>query len=116
MSDYVLPGGGYVPAVTNTYTTSNTAGPFGTLNINNRPLRVGDNDITSEDLKLEVYNAKIEDLVNLWVARFGNEWVDLVDIERDNFFMHAYQRLRQLGQLEQHYLTDRSRFVCRKPE
>lgn len=107
-----------------TYTTNNTSVPLlsggtlaaSTININNRPLRVSDNDITSEDLKLEVYNAKIEDLVNLWVARFGNEWVDLVDIERENFFMHAYQRLRQLGQLEQHYLTDRSRFVCRKPE
>ncbi len=109
MSDYVLPGGGCVPAVTSTSRAN-------TININNRPLRVSDNDITSEDLKLEVYNAKIEDLVNLWVARFGNEWVDLVDIERDNFFTHAYQRLRQLGQLEQHYLTDRSRFVCRKPE
>lgn len=97
------------------YTQTVTANVTGNVNIG-RPLRVSDNDITSEDLKSEVYNAKIEDLVNLWVTRFGNEWVDLVEIERENFFLHAYQRLKQLGQLEQHYLTDRSRFVCRKPE
>lgn len=68
------------------------------------------------DLNSEVFNAKIDDLINLWVTRYGNEWVDLVDIETDEFYLRVYKRLRQLGQLEQHYLTDRSRFVCRKPE
>lgn len=103
------PPGGYV------YTTSLQGNIAGTNTVG-RPLRVSDNDITTKDLESEVYNAKIDDLVNLWVTRFGNDWVDLVDVEREEFFRHAYQRLRQLGQLEQHYLTDRSRFVCRKPE
>lgn len=94
----------------------NTVANTGANTISHKPLRVSDNEITTADLKTEVYNAKVEDLVNLWVARFGNEWTDLVDIEREEFFRHAYARLRQLGELEQHYLTDRSRFVCRKPE
>lgn len=72
--------------------------------------------VSMADLNSEVFNAKIDDLINLWVTRYGNEWVDLIDIEQDEFYMRVYKRLRQLGQLEQHYLTDRSRFVCRKPE
>lgn len=72
--------------------------------------------IDMADLKSEVFDAKIDDLINLWLTRYGNEWVDLVDIEADEFYLRVYKRLRSVGQLEQHYLTDRSRFVCRKPE
>jgi len=64
----------------------------------------------------EAFNAPIATLLDLWVTRFGNEWIDLEDIEKDEFFAIAYKRLKQMGELEQHYLTDRARYVCRKPE
>jgi len=62
------------------------------------------------------FKAPISVLVDLWVTRFGNEWVDLDVIEADEFFSIAYKRLRQMAQIEMHYLTDRARYVCRKPE
>jgi len=64
----------------------------------------------------EAFNAPVATLLNLWLTRFGNEWIDLEDIEKDEFFTIAYKRLKQMGELEQHYLTDRARYVCRKPE
>lgn len=77
---------------------------------------VTDSLIRSVDLEKDVFKASIETLINIWVTRFGNEWVDLETIDEDDFFINAYKRLKQLGHLEQHYLTDRSRYVCRKPE
>ena len=71
---------------------------------------------TSKELDHEAYNTPIENLINLWVTRFGNEWIDLVTVEDDEFFRLAYQRLKQMGELEVHYLTDRARYVCRRPE
>jgi hypothetical protein len=62
------------------------------------------------------FKAPISTLVDLWVTRFGNEWVDLETVEEDEFFLIAYKRLRQMAHLEMHYLTDRARYVCRKPE
>jgi len=64
----------------------------------------------------EAFNTPINTLLDLWLTRFGNEWIDLEDIEKDEFFAIAYKRLKQMGELEQHYLTDRARYVCRKPE
>jgi hypothetical protein len=64
----------------------------------------------------EAFNTPINTLLDLWLTRFGNEWMDLEDIEKDEFFSIAYKRLKQMGELEQHYLTDRARYVCRKPE
>ena len=71
---------------------------------------------TSKELDHEAYNTSIENLINLWVTRFGNEWIDLTTIEDDDFFNLAYRRLKQMGELEVHYLTDRARYVCRRPE
>jgi len=62
------------------------------------------------------FKAPISTLVDLWVTRFGNEWVDLETVEEDEFFLIVYKRLRQMAHLEMHYLTDRARYVCRKPE
>lgn len=73
--------------------------------------------IRAMDLEKDVFKIPIDTLLNLWVTRFGNEWVDLeAVIDGDDFFMNAYKRLKQMGLLEQHYLTDRARYVCRKPE
>ena len=62
------------------------------------------------------FKAPISVLVDLWITRYGNEWVDLETVEEDEFFLIAYRRLRQMAQIEVHYLTDRARYVCRKPE
>lgn len=71
--------------------------------------------VTLMDLDSEAFKTPIDTLINLWVTRYGNEWVDLDKLMEDDFFSSAYKRLKALGQLETHYLTDRSRFVCRKP-
>lgn len=71
--------------------------------------------VTSADLDSVAFNTPIDTLVNLWVTRYGEEWVDVDKLLEDPFFGAAYKRLKSLGQLETHYLTDRSRFVCRKP-
>lgn len=76
-----------------------------------------DSILRAMDLEKDVFKIPIDTLLNLWVTRFGNEWVDLeAVIDGDDFFMNAYKRLKQMGLLEQHYLTDRARYVCRKPE
>lgn len=75
-----------------------------------------DSMLTMVDLEKDVFKIPIETLINIWVTRFGNEWVDLETIDNDDFFVNAYKRLKQLGHLEQHYLTDRAKYVCRKPE
>jgi hypothetical protein len=104
------------------YTTTNTSVPH------NMHSSITGAQITQPDRWPEVktnmieinehaaFNSPIPTLVDLWVTRFGNEWVDLETIEEDEFFSIAYKRLRQMAQIEVHYLTDRARYVCRKPE
>lgn len=55
-------------------------------------------------------------LIDLWVARFGHDWVDLQEIMDDQFFQDAYTRMRREGELEVHFLTDRAKYVCRNPK
>ena len=55
-------------------------------------------------------------LIDLWVARFGHDWVDLQDVVSDSFYKDAYDRMRREGELEVHFLTDRSKYVCRNPK
>ena len=71
---------------------------------------------TSRELEHEAYNVAVDALIDLWVTRYGNEWIDLSEIESEDFFRLAYRRLKQMGELETHYLTDRARYVCRRPE
>ena len=72
--------------------------------------------VSMADLDSDVFNAKVETLVDLWLARYGNNWVDIDEVERDKTFVLIYKRLRSMGKLEVHFLTDRAKFVCRKPE
>jgi hypothetical protein len=73
------------------------------------------NSVTTADLDSAAFNTPIETLADLWVTRYGDEWVDVDRLLEDSFFGAAYKRLKSLGRLETHYLTDRARFVCRKP-
>ena len=105
LNNYTLSiGNGGTTATTSRITNSNT----------NRWPEVQTNCI--EIKEHEAFNTPINTLLDLWLTRFGNEWIDLEDIEKDEFFSIAYKRLKQMGELEQHYLTDRARYVCRKPE
>lgn len=81
-----------------------------------RPLLHPDSYVTENDLQKDVFGIPVDRLIDLWCIRFGNAWVNLEDIETDDFFITAYKRLKSLGELEVHYLTDRARYVCRVPE
>jgi hypothetical protein len=78
--------------------------------------RVVDSEITSAILESEAFKVSVDDLVNVWIVRFGHDWVALELIEEDAFFSLAFKRLKQLGEVEVHFLTDRARYVCRMPE
>lgn len=75
-----------------------------------------ESEITTAMLESEAFNIPVNRLLDLWVARFGNKWVDLNEIENDEFFINAFKRLKQLGEVEVHFLTDRAQYVCRMPE
>lgn len=72
--------------------------------------------VTTEMLEHEAFDIPLDTLQDMWLSRFGNDWIDLETISEDTFFRIAAERLRTTGRLESHYLTDRARFVCRKPE
>ena len=74
-----------------------------------------DVEVNMEDLESLPFSTPIETLLNLWVARYGNEWVDVKDVLAEEFYGLTYKRLKAMGKLETHYLTNKSRFVCRKP-
>ena len=80
-----------------------SGGPFG-----GRVVAPMDPTLRSEALESDVFALPVARLVDLWVTRFGNDWVDIADV-------HVYVRLKALGEVETHYLTDRARYVCRKP-
>lgn len=75
-----------------------------------------DIEVSMEDLNSDVFSAKLDTLINLWVTRYGNNWVDLDQVMEDVFYGRVYKRLKAMGELEVHFLTDRARFVCRRPE
>lgn len=71
---------------------------------------------TSVELDHPAYDTPVSMLIDLWVTRFGNDWVDIETVDNDDFFRLAFKRLKAIGELEVHYLTDRARYVCRKPK
>jgi hypothetical protein len=93
-------------------------GPFGNPGVITAPGGViTDADKVSQaDLDSDVFNTSVESLINLWVTRYGNAWVDIADVMDDSFYGRVFKRLRSLSELEVHYLTDRARYVCRRHE
>ncbi len=93
-------------------------GPFGNTGTIHAPGGViTDADkVNMADLNSDVFNSKVETLVNLWLTKYGTDWVDISDVMDDAFYGRVYKRLRSLSELEVHYLTDRARYVCRMPE
>jgi hypothetical protein len=68
------------------------------------------------ELDHPAYEAPVSVLIDMWLVRFGNDWIDIETIDNDDFFRLAFGRLKGMGELEVHYLTDRARYVCRKPK
>jgi hypothetical protein len=66
-------------------------------------------------LDSEVFGMPVAALCDLWLVKHGNDWVDADTLMNDSFWALAYARLKSLGELEVHFLSDRSRYVCRKP-
>lgn len=62
------------------------------------------------------FNVPVEALCDVWVTRFGHAWVPVDQLDDDEFWSHAYKRLKSLGKIESHYLSDSAKFVCRAPE
>lgn len=96
--------------------TTGTAGPpptittvTGTSTIWNAPFTAPPprdfRQITSmSDLDHVVFKTPIEDLVNMWLARFGREWVDKQEVLDDEFFEWVALRLRGVARLEEHVI------------
>ena len=87
---------------------SNVALGFGALrhtavNIPTRHLY----DITYLDLKSEAMLAPISVLVNMWLAKYQNEWVLSDDVAKDDFFRLAAARLIRLNKFEAIHITDK---------
>jgi hypothetical protein len=96
--------------ISNANLVSHQGGPFGATA---KP----HNYTNSIELKEnEAFNTDVQTLSDLWLAKWGNEWVDLTELHEDRFWSIAYERLKQLGMIEQHYLTDRAMHVCRRPK
>jgi hypothetical protein len=74
-----------------------------------------DDGITTKELESEVFEVAVERLLDLWQTRYGDEWVDIDALSTEPFYALVYKRLKAVGRIETHYLTDRARFVCRKP-
>lgn len=74
-----------------------------------------DDGITSTELESEVFEVAVERLLDIWQTRYGDEWIEIDSLSTEPFYALVYKRLKALGRLETHYLTDRARFVCRKP-
>lgn len=64
-------------------------------------------DVTFADLKNEAMLAPISVLVNMWLAKYQNEWVLSDDVSRDDFFRLAANRLIKLNMLETVHVSDK---------
>ena len=92
----------------------------GGLRVHGRPVEIRPFEVNPDMAMLEdassPYNIDPETLSNLWVVRFGKEWVGSDTVEDDEqveFWRHAANRLRELGYLEMHTLASSYRVVLR---
>lgn len=107
----------HLPIGVSNVTQTTALNSAGTINAESLIAKlVVDSQIVSMELESEAFTVPVSRLIDLWLARFGNTWVDMTTLEEDVFFNNAFKRLKQLGEVEVHYLTDRARYVCRKPE
>jgi hypothetical protein len=56
------------------------------------------------------WSESVSTIVDLWLAKFGDGWVEGSELENDIFFSIIATRLIKLNRLEKHHLPDR--FYC----
>ena len=61
----------------------------------------------------EAFDTPIDTLCNLWLAKYGDTWVQKADVIDEEFFSLAAQRLLSLGKMEEYYMSDTGRSVLR---
>lgn len=77
-------------------TTSNTVTqPYGQFKV-----------LTEKDLRHDGMKAPLSALVDMWVVRWGSEWVDESEFKEDDFWRIALVRLTGANKLEKHNLTN----------
>jgi hypothetical protein len=69
----------------------------------------------SHELDHPAMVATVLELENLWLQRYSRDWQDSTVVLMDPFFRVAYARLKNLGRLEETYLADKNKAVCRLP-
>jgi hypothetical protein len=69
----------------------------------------------SHELEHPAMTATVQEVENLWLQRYGRDWQDSTEVLKDAFFRVAYARLKNLGRIEETYLADKNKAVCRLP-
>lgn len=67
-------------------------------------------------MPVESPDAPLQTYVDLWVARNGDDWVDLTEqmlIDQDDCLGHMTRVLARANLLEQHYLTETMTFKAK---
>ena len=107
-------------ATTGMYNLTDHMVTGGQIKSHGRPVEIKPFEVQPDMAMLEdqssPYNISPETLSNLWVVRFGKEWVGSDTVEEDEqveFWRHAANRLRELGYLEMHTLASSYRVVLR---
>ena len=59
-------------------------------------------------LEHPVFKSKVSELKTAWLARFGSGWVRFDQVENDDYFKFAAQRLVKMGKLEMHAVNETS--------
>lgn len=103
---------------------SNSSATAATLKNHGKPVEIRPFEVYLDmemlNDKSSAYNVDPETLANLWVVRFGKDWVDAENIgaedKEDIWWRHAANRLRELGYLEMHTLASSYRVVLRVVE
>jgi hypothetical protein len=76
--------------------------PYGTFKV-----------LTEQDLRHEGMKAPLSALVDMWVVRWGSEWVSETEFQEDDFWRIALVRLTGANKLEKHNLANQYMSVYR---
>jgi hypothetical protein len=69
--------------------------------------------LTEQDLGHEGMKAPLSALVDMWVVRWGSEWVGETEFQEDDFWRLALIRLTGANKLEKHNLANQYMSVYR---
>jgi hypothetical protein len=59
------------------------------------------------------WSASISTIVDTWLAKFGDKWVEESELESDTFFSIVATRLIQMNRLEKHNVPNKFQSVYR---